>query len=143
MRANAFVGYCAAAVAVLSGPGAAVWSADAYGPADPVAKDPARFDPRRPIRQEMQMDVPDGFTVGTVGDLIISRPLSQYAARMPGFEAVLEVLHGADGLYGNLETTIFDSRYFSGSPYSWDGDWTNSSDPAVARDLKTMGFAIV
>ena len=91
----------------------------------------------------MQMDLPDGFTVGAVGDLIISRPLSQYAPRIAGFAAVLRLLRATDALYGNLETTIFDSRYFTGSAYSWDGDWTNSSDPAVARDLKSMNFTIV
>ncbi len=81
-----------------------------YGPADPVQKDAGRFDPKRPMRQEMQTDVPDGFTVGAVGDLIISRPLSQYAARLPGFASVLKVLRGVDVLYGNLETTVFDAR---------------------------------
>ena len=114
-----------------------------YGPADPVQKDAGRFDPKRPMRQEMQTDVPDGFTVGAVGDLIISRPLSQYAARLPGFASVLKVLRGVDVLYGNLETTVFDARDFAGAPYSWDGDWTNSSEPAVAKDLKAMGFGIV
>jgi poly-gamma-glutamate capsule biosynthesis protein CapA/YwtB (metallophosphatase superfamily) len=114
-----------------------------HGPADPVAKDENRFDPKRPMAQEMQTQVPNGFTVGAVGDLIISRPLSQYSSRLPGFKAALEVMHGADVLYGNLETTIFDSRSFPGSPYSWDGDWTNSSLPSVAADLKTMGFSIV
>lgn len=38
--------------------------AEVYGPADPVQKDANRFDPKRPMRQEMQTDVPDGFTVG-------------------------------------------------------------------------------
>jgi poly-gamma-glutamate capsule biosynthesis protein CapA/YwtB (metallophosphatase superfamily) len=118
-------------------------AAEVYGPADPVQKDAARFDAKRPIRQEMQTDVPDDFTVGAVGDLIISRPLSQYAARLPGFASVLGVLRGVDVLYGNLETTVFDARYFAGSPYSWDDDWTNSSEPAVAKDLKLMGFGIV
>jgi poly-gamma-glutamate capsule biosynthesis protein CapA/YwtB (metallophosphatase superfamily) len=114
-----------------------------YGPADPVAKDAARFDPKRPIRQEMQTDVPDGFTVGAVGDLIISRPLSQYAGRLKGFDGVLRLLRGTDVTYGNLETTVFDARYFAGAPYSWDDDWTNSSEPGVAKDLKVMGFGIV
>jgi poly-gamma-glutamate synthesis protein (capsule biosynthesis protein) len=130
----------AAPAALRSSEGSA---AEVYGPADPIQKDPRRFDPRRPLSQEMQMDVPDGFTVGAVGDLIISRPLSQYAPRIPGFAAVLQVLRGTDALYGNLETTLFDSRYFAGAAYSWDGDWTNSSDPAVARDLKSMNFSIV
>src|SRR3984957_18038900 len=114
-----------------------------YGPADPVIKDPRHFDVKRPIAQEMRTDVPDGFTVGAVGDLIISRPLSQYSERLPGFKAVLELLHGSDVLYGNLETTVFDSRNFTGSPYSWDGACTNSSVPPVARDLRPMGFGIV
>lgn len=95
-----------------------------YGAADPVVKDESRFDPRRPVAHELRTDVPDGFTVGAVGDLIISRPLSQYSSRLPGFKAVLDVIHGTDVLYGNLETTIFDVRNFTGSPYSWDGDWT-------------------
>jgi hypothetical protein len=38
---------------------------------------------------------------------------------------------------------LFDARYFAGAPYSWDGDWTNSSEPAVAKDLKIMGFGVV
>jgi poly-gamma-glutamate capsule biosynthesis protein CapA/YwtB (metallophosphatase superfamily) len=114
-----------------------------YGPADPVIKDPRHFDVRRPMAQEMRTDVPDGFTVGAVGDLIISRPLSQYSERLPGFKSVLDILHANDVLYGNLETTIFDARNFSGAPYSWDGDWTNSSVPAVAKDLRAMGFGMV
>jgi poly-gamma-glutamate capsule biosynthesis protein CapA/YwtB (metallophosphatase superfamily) len=143
MRTSVFMGSFAGAVAIAIVCYSLARSADVYGPADPIQKDAGRFDPRRPVRQEMQTDVPDGFTVAAVGDLIISRPLSQYAARLPGFDAVLRVLRAPDVLYGNLETTIFDSRYFSGAPYSWDGDWTNSSDPGVARDLKSMGFALV
>lgn len=123
--------------------GQATAASEPFGPADPLEKDGAKFDPRRPISAEMHTDVPDGFTVGAVGDLIISRPLTQYAVRIPAFAAVLDVLRGTDALYGNLETTIFDSRYFTGAPYSWDDDWTNSSEPGVAADLKSMGFSIV
>jgi poly-gamma-glutamate capsule biosynthesis protein CapA/YwtB (metallophosphatase superfamily) len=139
MRVN-FLAALPIGCALLSGIAPA---AEIYGPADPVQKDAARFDAKRPIRQEMQTDVPDDFSVGAVGDLIISRPLSQYAARLPGFASVLGVLRGVDVLYGNLETTVFDARYFAGAPYSWDDDWTNSSEPAVAKDLKIMGFGIV
>jgi poly-gamma-glutamate synthesis protein (capsule biosynthesis protein) len=115
----------------------------AFGPADPIPREPANFDAKRPMDHEMQTDVPDGFSVGAVGDLIISRPVSQYAARLPGFAAVLELLRGADVVYGNFETSVFDARNFSGAPYSWDGDWTNSSEPAVAEDVKRMGIGIV
>jgi poly-gamma-glutamate synthesis protein (capsule biosynthesis protein) len=114
-----------------------------FGPADPVVRDAGRFDPKRPVEAEMQASVPDGFSAAAVGDLIISRPLSQQAQRLPSFAAVLEVLRGTDVTFGNLETTIFDPRTFAGAPYSWDGDWTNASVPAVAGDLKAMGFDIV
>lgn len=113
------------------------------GPADPVARDPGQFDPARPISRELQANVPDGFTVAAAGDLIISRPLSQYAARLPAFRSALDVLGRANAVYGNLETVIFDARTFTGAPYSWDGDWTVSSVPAVARDLRAMGFTMV
>lgn len=114
-----------------------------FGPADPGVKDPEKLDPRRPIEAEMQTSVPDGFTAAAVGDLIISRPLSQYAESLPAFGEVLNILRGTSVTFGNLETTIFDPRAFTGAPYSWDGDWTNASLPGVARDLKAMGFSIV
>lgn len=115
----------------------------AFGPADPVARDPAHFDARRPVARELAAHVPDGFDVAVVGDLIISRPLAQYADRMPGFRSVLDRLQHTDATIGNLETTIFDPRAFGGAPYSWDGDWSNASLPGVARDLRSMGFSMV
>jgi poly-gamma-glutamate capsule biosynthesis protein CapA/YwtB (metallophosphatase superfamily) len=114
-----------------------------FGPADPVVQDPGRFDSKRPVERELEASVPDGFSAVAVGDLIISRPLSQHAERLPAFSAVLDILRGANVAFGNLETTIFDPRRFEGAPYSWDGDWTNASVPAVAGDLKAMGFDIV
>ena len=136
---------CIAAVTVALGlASAGVIAEDArFGPADPVVKDSSQLDPKRPIEKELQASVPDGFSAVAVGDLIISRPLSQHAQRLPAFGAVLEVLRGKDVTFGNLETTIFDPRTFAGAPYSWDGDWTNASMPEVAADLKVMGFDIV
>ena len=113
------------------------------GAGGPHIKDPSLFDPRRPLGRELQTNVPDGFTFTAVGDLIISRPLSQYASTDPAFESILAVLHHSDVVYGNMESTIFDVRTFKGHPYSWDGDWTNSSLPSVAADLRKMGFDIV
>jgi len=51
---------------------------------------------------------------------------------MPEFNAVLDILMPAMPCMesGNDD---FDARNFKGAPYSWDGDWTNSSLPAVAR----------
>jgi poly-gamma-glutamate capsule biosynthesis protein CapA/YwtB (metallophosphatase superfamily) len=121
----------------------AVAVARQVNPAGPGIKNPALLDVNRPPQRELQTNVPDGFTVTAVGDLIISRPLSQYATRDSKFKAVLDALHGTDVLYGNLETTIFDVRTFKGYPYSFEGDWTNSSLPSVARDLRAMGFDLV
>lgn len=137
------IGLACAATLLLAGAGSCVAGELPAGPADPVARDPGQFDPARPISRELQANVPDGFTVAAAGDLIISRPLSQYAPRLPGFRSVLDVLGRANAVYGNLETVIFDARGFTGAPYSWDGDWTVSSVPAVARDLRAMGFTMV
>jgi poly-gamma-glutamate capsule biosynthesis protein CapA/YwtB (metallophosphatase superfamily) len=95
---------------------------------------------RAPVR-------PD-FTLVMVGDLILPRPVSMLA--QPGafpqwraFADTLKLLRSGDITYGNLETTIFDLRTFTGAPYSWDGDWPLSSVPAVADDLKVMGIDLV
>ena len=109
----------------------------------PAVRDASKFDEWRPVTEELNTHVADGFTVAVVGDLIISRPLSQYAATLPRFKAVLDLLRPMSVVYGNMETAIFDVRTFHGSPYSWDGDWTNAAVPAVARDLRAMGFSIV
>jgi poly-gamma-glutamate synthesis protein (capsule biosynthesis protein) len=111
--------------------------------ADPRVKDTNLFDARRPVARELETRIGHDFTLAVVGDLIISRPVSQSAQRLPGFAAVLQILHGADVSTGNMESTIFDARTFKGAPYSWDGDWTNSSLPQVAKDLGAMGFTLV
>jgi poly-gamma-glutamate capsule biosynthesis protein CapA/YwtB (metallophosphatase superfamily) len=126
-------------VGVLAAPAAA----QTFGPADPVVINPSKLDPKRPLSQELATNVPDGFTVATVGDLIISRPMLQYASTQPAFNQAIDLVKGADVAYGNMESTIFDARYFQGYPYSWDGDWTNASLPSVAADLKNMGFDIL
>lgn len=88
------------------------------------------------------------FSLVTVGDLILDRPVAGLAHQgtFPSWRAfadTLELLHGGDMTYGNLETTILNVRGFKGAPYSWDGDWTLSSEPAVAADLKAMGITLV
>src|SRR5580693_1450702 len=111
--------------------GAVVTVAPAASGTDPGVRDAAALDSRRPPAAELVLRVPDGFTVTAVCDLIISRPLRQEAARLPGFKAVLGRLKHGDVLYGNMESTIFDVRHFSGAAYSYEGDWTNASLPAV------------
>ena len=111
--------------------------------ANPGPTSPYRFDPKRPLEQELATSVRDGFILGTVGDCITSRPLSQYAERDEGFAMVLKILAQSTALYGNMETSIVDIPEFKGYPYSWGGDWTLRAEPAVARDLAQMGFHIL
>src|ERR1700736_2923274 len=117
--------------------------AQTTNPADPGVKRPSALDPKRPLSAELRTSVADGFTLTAVGDLIMSRPLSQYAAREPGVKSVLDILTSGDVLYGNMETSILDLRYFKGYPYSFAGDWTLSALPSVAKDLRKMGFDFV
>lgn len=134
--------YCVVvAVALLVTAGSSL--ARAANPADPGVRRPSALDPKRPLNAELRTSVVDGFTLTAVGDLIMSRPLSQYATREPGVKSVLDILASGDALCGNMETSILDLRYFKGYPYSYAGDWTLSALPSVAKDLKKMGFDFV
>lgn len=73
----------------------------------------------------------------------MSRPLGATVAADPDFARVIALLRSADLRYGNLETTIVDLDDFTGSPHSWDADWTLASHPGVARDLAGLGLHIV
>ncbi|MCZ6695747.1 MAG: CapA family protein, partial [Acidobacteria bacterium] len=98
------------------------------------------FDPRRPPEAELAMSIADDFTLATVGDCIISRPLSHLRTRDGAFDAVVKILRHADAAFGNLETSIIDIRHFEGHPHSGEGDWGLTTLPAVAGDLAAMGF---
>jgi hypothetical protein len=111
--------------------------------ADPQIKDASKFDPKRPLARELETNVPDGFSLVTVGDCIISRPLLQYAANDEGFRKVVEILNRADVTYGNMETSILDIRHFTGYPYPGPEDVTLVATPEVAKDLAQMGFDLV
>jgi poly-gamma-glutamate synthesis protein (capsule biosynthesis protein) len=115
----------------------------AQNSADPGIKDASKFDQKRPLSQELETHVPDGFTLVTVGDCIISRPLSQYAARDEAFRKVVEILKRADVTYGNMETSMLDLRHFGGYPYPGPEDVTLVATPEVAKDLADMGFDLV
>ena len=108
--------------------------------AEPGIKDLSKFDPRRPLIRELQTSVQDGFRLVAVGDCIISRSLSQYAIREPGFAQSIRILKEGDVTYGNLETSVIDMRTFTGSPYTGIDDVPLVADPSVAKDLVTMGF---
>src|SRR5579871_1584368 len=109
---------------------------------DPVPRDPALFDAHRPAASEARLSVADGFTLALAGDLIIARPLTQ-AAPVSGFGALVDVIRRSDAAFGNLETNLLDIRHFAGSAYPYEGDWTNIGIPAVAADLRRMGFDLV
>ncbi len=123
----------------------ALWAQSPSTPnsADPEVRDASRFDPKRPLSQELRTSIADGFTMVAVGDCIISRPMSQYAAREPGFAATVKVLQQADATYGNMETSILDLRSFQGYPYTGPDDVTLVAEPAVAKDLAAMGFDVM
>lgn len=103
----------------------------------------AYFDPKRPLDAELQMSVPDGFTLAAVGDCIISRPLSQKRASDAAFDAAVRILRGADAAFGNLETSILDVRSFAGHPNSGAADWGLTALPDVAGDLAELGFDLL
>jgi poly-gamma-glutamate synthesis protein (capsule biosynthesis protein) len=120
-------------------------AASAQDAADPGVKDPTKFDPKRPLAQELGPANPllDPLIVVAVGDCIISRPLSQYGASDPYVGRVLELLRAGDVTYGNLETSILDIRSFKGFPYTALDDVPLIADPAVAQDLAHMGFDLM
>ena len=104
---------------------------------------PRIFDPRRPPERELETGIADGFTLAAVGDLIISRPLTQTLPNDPGFAAVVRILQGADAAFGNFETTVVDPARVVGHPYPGQGDVSLVAEPAAARDLVRMGFDVV
>lgn len=110
---------------------------------DPNIKDVTAFDRRRPLEQELNTKVADGFSLCVVGDCILSRPFSQYEKVDPAFAKILAILRASDATCGNLETTILDLASFHGHPYAWEGDWPLSSTPAVTQDFATMGFNLL
>lgn len=111
--------------------------------ADPGIKDVGRFDPKRPLAQELQTNVRNGFRLVAVGDCIISRPLSQYGDHDSSFAKPINLLKQADVAYGNLETSILDLREFKGFPFTASDDFPLVAVPAVARDLASMGFDVM
>ena len=93
--------------------------------------------------RDLAITVTDGFTLAAVGDCIISRPLTQLAATDAGFAAVVDRLRTAHATFGNLETSITDADARGVVPMGVPEDWTVRGEPAVAADLRSMGFDLV
>jgi poly-gamma-glutamate synthesis protein (capsule biosynthesis protein) len=91
--------------------------------------------PQRVPARETTMKITEPFTLASVGDLLILRPVSQWAD--PGLQSVLKIVRDADIGFGNLESLISDIRNFDGPMNGWMGT------KEVAADLKAMGFDMV
>jgi poly-gamma-glutamate synthesis protein (capsule biosynthesis protein) len=85
--------------------------------------------------------VADGFTLAAVGDLIFSEPLS--GLQDEPFQSLLTRLRSTDATFGNLENTLIDLRSFHGHPQAENGGGHARGSPAVAKDLRNMGFNLV
>jgi hypothetical protein len=81
---------------------------------------------------------PEGFTVAAVGDIILTRPIHAQLQRQS--PELLALLQQADLVVGNFESTLLDLDRFEGHPSAESGfGWLNSP-PAVAPDLREIGF---
>ncbi len=85
--------------------------------------------------------VADGFTIAAVGDLIFSEPLSDVADEP--LKAILKPIRAADAAFGNLENTLIDLESFRGYPQAEYGIPHLLGSPAVAKDMRNMGFTLV
>ncbi|MGX9147934.1 CapA family protein [Mesorhizobium sp. 128a] len=112
-----------------------------------MTKSPDNNSRRAPHRDEydtvgsIDTNVEDGFTMVTVGDVIVSRPLTKF--QHPGFDHLVRILHRADVTFGNMETLIFDIRSFKGSPQAEHGGCYHVSLPELGPDLRAMGFNLM
>ena len=89
-----------------------------------------------PEELELATTVADGFTIASVGDVIIAYPQSQNPD--PTFQGVLDLVRGADVATGNYEGNIIDGRTFAGA-----GPGGFAGTPDVADDLQVMGFDLM
>jgi poly-gamma-glutamate synthesis protein (capsule biosynthesis protein) len=81
------------------------------------------------------------WTLAAAGDAIITRRIAQFDhAGDPAFAAMAKVIRGADAATLNLELSLFDVQTFKGWPEVENGGNWEVGPPAVATDLKQMGF---
>lgn len=83
-------------------------------------------------------DVPDGYSVVSVGDIIITQPIYEHIRRKS--PRLLELLSSANLVVGNFEGTALDLKTFEGYPEAQSGFGWLVSPPEVAPDLKRLGF---
>lgn len=113
----------------------------ATGQKDTEAKHEPAKTPAAVQGPALKCTVADGFTLAAVGDLIYSEPLAGLADE--SFQAVVRVLRGADASFGNLENTLIDLGHFAGYPQAESGGAHLIGSPALAKDMRAMGFSLV
>ena len=88
-----------------------------------------------------QANVRDGFTLASVGDLVLDDVIAPLLeTRSP---RLLELLRSADVTFGNFESTAIDLAEFGGWPEAESGGSWLVSAPQVPADLRRMGFDLV
>jgi hypothetical protein len=95
--------------------------------------------PGRDPSQTLSTNVPDGFTVASVGDIILSHP----ATPNPENKPIAAILHAADLAMGNFEGGIVDYRRYKVPQNIISHYWALGGEPGVAKDLKEMGFQML
>lgn len=89
--------------------------------------------------QDKATNVPDGFTVAAVGDIIEAHPATPYPENKP----IAAIFHSADVTVGNYEGAIVDYRQYKIPQNIISHYWALNAEPGVARDLKAMGMDMV
>ena len=92
--------------------------------------------PARDWTQDAAMKITEPFTLASVGDVIIVRPVSQM--NDPALQSVLKLVRDADVGFGNFESLIRDEHNFVG-PLG--GSMMGTKE--VAADLKAIGFKLM
>ena len=78
------------------------------------------------------------FTIALAGDCMPTRRLSVF--REERYQALVDILQGADAAFANLETTVH--AWEEGTPGLTQGTFM-TTDPGLLQDLKWVGFRIV
>ncbi len=86
-------------------------------------------------------NVPDGFTLVAVGDLVVDDVLGPRLKQES--PELVKLLQAADVTFGNFESTAIDLRKFGGWPEAESGGSWLISSPRVPQDLRSMGFNLV
>lgn len=94
---------------------------------------------QRNLSNLLATNVPNGFTVVSVGDMMLAYPGTQNPENKP----LANVMRAADVTTGNFEGSILDSRKHRTPANITNHNTPVNSDLGVAKDLKEMGIKIV